>query len=300
MSTKKTVTIGIPAYNEGNNIRYLIEDILSQISDQFQISKIIVSSDGSTDNTVSSIEALNLPIVTVFDNKDRQGQSARQNQIIKQCQSDILVLLNADILIKDKRFIEKLIAPIVSGDADLTSSSMLSVLPKTSFESIMNVAVKTKNMVYEGYNHGNNVYTCHGAARAFSKKLYSVFTFKNSIGEDAYSYFFAKTNGFKYAYAKDTCAYIRYADNLKDHTKQSLRFFDSIEKSKEEFGKHIVNKEYEIPYVYYFQPLIKSLVSNPFEIIAYIFIYIFLRVESLFKKENKNMWSVATSSKNVR
>ena len=52
------VTIGIPAYNEENNIIPLLTSLVNQKTSQVVVEKIIVMSDGSSDNTVGSVKLL--------------------------------------------------------------------------------------------------------------------------------------------------------------------------------------------------------------------------------------------------
>jgi len=115
------ITIGIPALNEEFNIGALLDSLLKQKQEGFCIKKIIISSDGSTDNTVSIVNSYKDRRVKVIDNKVRKGVAVRQNQLIDHANTDILVLLDADITVADPKFLKKLIAPIKAGKADLCS-----------------------------------------------------------------------------------------------------------------------------------------------------------------------------------
>ena len=55
---KPTVTIGIPSYNEAQNIGQLLESLLKQVSNSYILEKIIVCSDGSTDDTEQVVKKL--------------------------------------------------------------------------------------------------------------------------------------------------------------------------------------------------------------------------------------------------
>jgi glycosyltransferase involved in cell wall biosynthesis len=299
MSKKVTITIGIPAFNEEANIGHLLHDILKQNLQGYVLKEIIVSSDGSTDNTIKILNSIKSSVLKIVDNKDRQGQSARQNQIIDMTDTEVLVLLNADILITDPDFITKLIQPIVNG-TDLTSSA-LEILPGRNFiEKSLQVGLEAKNMVFERLRSGNNIYTCHGAARAFSKKLYKDFRFKDSVGEDAYSYLYAKSYGYTYSYVKDAIAYIRYADNFEDHKKQSLRFRQSQRQFKKEFGERLIKQEYAIPLNSYIMPGINIMITKPLLMLAYSSLFLRSFIESRFAPQISNTWSISKSSKTVR
>src|SRR3989344_3457572 len=98
---KTTITIGIPAYNEEGNIGQLLTSLAKQEFTHVVLSEIIVFSDASTDKTVSIIKNLPMKRVHVIDGNKRRGKSNAMNKIIKATASDILVLLDADILIRD-------------------------------------------------------------------------------------------------------------------------------------------------------------------------------------------------------
>jgi len=228
MENKKiTIDIGIPAFNEEANIGFLLASLLSQEQSNIDIKRIIVNSDGSTDKTVEIAKSISSNTIEVIDNKDRQGIAKTQNQLLGKAESDVLVLLDGDIFIKDKYFISKLVQPIISGQADLTSTNYLAVKPRTVLEKVLAAGLEIKNKTFKDYKKGNNLYTCHGTARAFSRKLQKNFKFTCDIGEDMFCYLYAKQNNYKYFFVDDTYVYIKLPETITDHKKQSYRFLDS-------------------------------------------------------------------------
>src|ERR1041385_4839945 len=97
---KPNILIGIPAYNEEANIGELLKHILSQRQINFNISKIIVISDGSTDKTVAIVSKFKNKKITLINYKKRKGQISRQNEIIKMMakNDEFLLLFEADTL----------------------------------------------------------------------------------------------------------------------------------------------------------------------------------------------------------
>lgn len=300
MTNKPTVTIGIPAYNEEANIGYLLNELLGQKQEGYEIEKIIVASDGGNDKTNEIVSKFKSNGVKLIRGRLRKGAPARQNQIIKLCNSDILVLLNADIAVYDEHFLARLIAPIIKQGADLVSGSLIPIAPKTLTEKILYVSFFFKKSMYEKYNGGRNVYTCQGPARAFSKRLYKGFKFGNVTAEDAYSYFYCNMLGFKYFYAKEAQAYFKLPDNIRDHEKQSVRFFYSKKKFSHEFGKKFVEAEYKLPYISGILILMKYLFKHPINFTFYLFIVVLMRIKSFFAKGITGMWKISPSSKALR
>lgn len=297
---KPTVTIGIPAYNEEANLKYLLEDLLRLDTSGFILKNIIVNSDGSTDKTASIAKEFTKKSVLVIDNKQRHGVSKIQNQIFMKTNSDILVLLNADIMIKDKKFLKKLIQPIIENKAELTCSNMEELKSSTFIGDVLNFSMKFKMAAFKKYKHGNNIYTCRGTARAFSKKIYKKIEFKESIGEDAYSYLYTIFNKYRYKYINSAKAYYKLPTNFKDHERQSIRFLQSKNKFIKEFGDDFIKENYSISTKLLAQTAIKYFFKNPIHITSYFVIYYCLKIKSIFNAKLNNQWEISKSSKNLR
>ena len=110
------ITVGIPAYNEEKNIAKIIVE-LKKVVDQ-----IIVCDDGSTDST--SIIAESLGAIVIKHPKNSGYGSAIRSIFLKarEINSKVLVTIDADGQHKIED-IEKVIKPIVDGQADISIGS---------------------------------------------------------------------------------------------------------------------------------------------------------------------------------
>ncbi len=298
MNKFPSVTIGIPAYNEAENIGSLITSILNQDFHNFNLVKIIISSDNSSDDTVKISKSFDENIIDVFDNKTRKGVAFRQNQIIQSSNTDVLILLNADIKIKQKDFLWRMIMPIVSSDADLTSCNLAALEPRTFIGKIMVFSFSLGNRVFVEMRGGHNLYTCHGAVRAFSKRFYKDLEFEESVGEDAYSYLDCLAKGLTYRYVANATAFIRWPENAEDQYHQSLRFHQSKKILSKKFGEKLVHKEYKIPKQKVLISVIKFYFFHPVHALIYTLFYFYTKLSSLFNKHD-NTWKVSISSKKL-
>lgn len=296
---KITVTVGIPAYNEEANLTYLLEDLLDQKEKRVKLKKIIVYSDGSTDRTIEQVNKIKDSRLEIIQERIRKGQAYAQNQIIKKTSSDILVLLNADIVIKDRLFLEKLVHPIVAKKADLTSAKVQELYPVTFIQKLLDLSMKFKKYTFESYKKGDNIYTCHGRARGFSRRLYKSIFFKHSGGEDAFSYLFCKFHRFSYTFVKDAEVFYKLPSNFSDHERQSLRFYRSQEYLSQEFNKNFVRSEYRLPQSLVLKSILKFLSTNPL-IVVYFFLTSIMKIKSLLKRQLNETWDISVSSKIVR
>lgn len=299
---KLTLTVGIPAYNEGKNIRGLIKDLSKQRTNLATIDKIIVVSDGSTDDTAVMASNSKKRHILLFKGDKRRGKAARENEIIGMSSSDILILLDADIVIYDTKFFDKLIAPIVAGMAEMTSSAIQPLSPRTFFEKIFFISTKLKEILYLQFKNGNNVYTCYGPARAFARKFYKKLNFSSSEGEDMFSYFSCLDLGYKFKNIPAAITYYRLPTTFADHCKQSIRYHRAQKHMNKYFNQKIVLAQQTIPFAVYLKAFFRSLpiiLKNPFYCGLYLLVLTYTKIISKTKYQNIDNWNVA-SSKLVR
>lgn len=299
MSDKKIIiNVGIPAYNEENNIADLIKDLLNQRIDFANLEKIIIISDASTDKTAVVARRFRNHNILIIGKNKRKGKAARSNEIIKISQSDILILLDADIAIKDHKFLEKLIKPLVAGQAEMTSSAIAPLSPRTFFEKILFVSAKLKEVLYSQFKNGNNIYTCYGPARAFSKKFYQKLNFLTSEGEDMFSYFSCLDAGFKFKNIPQAVTYYRLPSTFTDHRRQSIRYHRAQKNMNKYFNEKIILEEQTIPVSVYLKSLIKALpiiLKHPQYISLYLLILGYMKIISRTKYQVTDSWNVSTS-----
>lgn len=294
---KLSLTIGISALNEEGNIGYLVQSLLKQKFDNIKLDKIIVQSDGSTDKTSEIVRSIKSAKVHLIDNKKRAGLAHRYNQLIKLTNSDVLVLLNADILPKNDNFIKNLVAPVVTGKADMTAAKIEPVKPSNFFENMIAVSMQLKDEVFDQLNKGDNIYTCHGPARAFNKAAYSKMRFPDSVGEDAFSYLYVVSKGLKFKYVKNSVAIYKLPDNFKDHRKQSVRFQHSITRFQPHFDSQFIERQYMIDYPQLAKTTLKYCMKYPLEMISYLVLTGYLKVDSMVSGPTANQFQTASSSK---
>lgn len=295
---KKTIAIGISAYNEENNIQELLLDILNQRLQAASIEHIIIVSDGSTDRTALVAKFIKDPKIKIKKGITRQGKAARQNEIISKCQSDILIFMDADISIEDHQFIAKLISPIIEKKAEMTSSSISPLNPQTFFEQVLYVSSKIKGILFSQYKNGNNVYTCYGPARAFSKKFYRKLRFQTSNGDDMYSYFLCRELGYRFQNIPGAISIYKLPSTLRDHSKQSIRYHQAKNQIKKYFDTDLVKNEQKIPLTVYIVTLFKALpiiLKYPIHTTIYFLILASILIRSLSKYQAMENWNATTT-----
>lgn len=108
-----SVTAIIPAYNEEKTIG----NVLDVVSESPLINEIIVVSDGSWDNTANIAKAYGIKVIEL---KNNIGKGGAIKAGLVECNSDIVLLLDADLIGLKKNHIYDLVNPIIYENIDMT------------------------------------------------------------------------------------------------------------------------------------------------------------------------------------
>jgi glycosyltransferase involved in cell wall biosynthesis len=110
-------SVVIPTYNEASDIGETIACVLAQTRRALDV---IVVDGGSVDGTVEKLRALSSGgRVTIVEEGRRRGVAAARNAGLRLAKGDVVVILNADVLLPPD-FLARL-AEIYQGDVDLLS-----------------------------------------------------------------------------------------------------------------------------------------------------------------------------------
>ena len=253
----KRVTIGIPSYNEEENISNLIKSIIElnkseswsakrdhdpsqrgNINDNdnnttrsngidsikdFAITEIIISDD-SSDRTCSIVEGMAAEYSSVniklLHHDIRRGVSAAWNEIFKEAKGDIIVLYDADIKI-DTNTTACLVESIRNG-IGLCASNIIPLLQEKSTVS------RASGFIAEWLRWvRKNIltqYTVMGRALSISSSVAKMISIpEDVIALDLYLQCKVLELGFNVVYNDLALAYFRPPDNMADFSSQVLR-----------------------------------------------------------------------------
>ncbi|NLT68628.1 MAG: glycosyltransferase family 2 protein [Acidobacteria bacterium] len=172
MNSDPRIIIVLPAYNAARTLEKTYADIPKE-----KISKIILVDDVSQDQTVEVARALGLSVVIHIQNRGYGGnQKTCYLEALKEG-ADVVVMLHPDHQY-DSRLVPELVAPILSGDADMVMGSR--ILNGRALEGGMplwkyaanRVLTEAENIVY-----GTKLTDCHSGFRAYSRRLLSTVPF---------------------------------------------------------------------------------------------------------------------------
>jgi len=104
----------IPAFNEEKTVG----DVICVLQESPAVDRIIVVSDGSEDKTVES--ALDYKGVEVIDLLDNRGKGGAIKAGLDRCSSEIILILDADLIGLNFEHVNALLKPVQEGSALMT------------------------------------------------------------------------------------------------------------------------------------------------------------------------------------
>lgn len=302
---KRTVTIGIPAFNEEANIGYLLESLIKQKEEDFKIDKIIISSDGSTDRTVEVVKSVKDSRIKLLDNKKRRGQANRQNQLVKLATSDIFVLLEADTLPANNYFLKNLLQPMMVNkkhNIGIIFGNSIPLNPKSFFENIMYFKAALKGRIFLNYESKSWVGASGHRGRAFSKKLVKKISWVDNAPEDTYSFLLCKQIGHEIVYAPKAKIYHRLPVNFKDYYRQYTKFIRGRQALLQYFSQNEIVElnNYKFPISASINELIKAVIKNPLMMFLYMCTLLMVHLRNLRKENFDPLLDVYMSTKKLK
>ncbi len=299
MKNKKVgIAIGISVYNEANNIEALLNSLLKQKNKSFNLEKILIVIDGSTDQTFNKIKKVKSPLLQIINGEKRLGKSTRTNQIFSLLENEIVLLLDGDIHIYDDYLIEELIKPMLNNkNIQLTAGNDIPVNPKNWTERIANKGIQIWKDVRDNKKNAD-IYYCGGPVRAFGKKLYKKIILPDSSQENSYAFLFCIQEGFEFKYAESAKIYYRTPSILIDFAKQTLRFLQSEKVQKNYFGDSLVRRYYVINNFDRLGSLMRNIIKDPLFTAQFFLFDLIMKVVNLFMPiKDGSVWENISSTK---
>lgn len=304
MKTQKnkviSLSVGICALNEEQNIGHLLSAVFAQKQEGFTIKEVIVVSDGSTDKTTEKVAAFQSEgKIKLIPGKQRLGKATRMNYICSHAKGNAILMLDADITIKSPTVIRDLVSA-------LHSSEKIGLVcgraePKSA-QTFMEHCVIASYEAYDNFrsqlHNGNNPYSAEGRIMLISKEFAKFIDIPASMyAVDNYLYFLCKAKTFEFRYVKSATVFFRAPRTLHDQIRQNTRFVARNFKLQSVFGD-IVQEEYAVPRIIRYRAFVTTFVREPFFSASILIINIYCKFLARIKWKNLNsQWNIASSTK---
>jgi dolichol-phosphate mannosyltransferase len=122
MHRNKDISVVSPAFNEGENLPHLVDQVEQAMSTVRQSWEFIIVDDGSTDNSLDVLRSLmpRKPFLRVVSLSRNSGQSAAVEAGIRNAHGQIIAMLDSDLQ-NDPKEIPRMVGLIVEGKCDFVN-----------------------------------------------------------------------------------------------------------------------------------------------------------------------------------
>ena len=216
MTTKITCCVGVIAFNEEKNIRFILEALAEQRLQTCDIREIVVVSSGCSDDTeniVASIARSN-PMIRLIAQKEREGKASAINLFLAGAQGDVVVVESGDT-IPDEMAIENLVRPFLDPEVGMTGAHPI---PVNSEETFMGYTV---NLFWRLHHEMALEHPKLGELIAFRNVVREIP--KNTAVDEASIEAIITGAGGRIHYAKDAIVHNKGPETAGDFLKQRRR-----------------------------------------------------------------------------
>ncbi|MDO8551723.1 MAG: glycosyltransferase [bacterium] len=300
MKKKISVSVGIPAYNEEDNIGLLLKEVLEQEEKDFVFREILIVSDGSNDKTVEEAKKVSDPRIKIFDNKTRQGKASRLNEIFNMADGELLVLFDADIQIISTKTIYNLVSVYKENpNTGLLCGNAIPAKGESMVQKAVASSVAGYDLFRREWHKGNNIYSCKGPLMALARNFYLQASIPIDVfGNDAYIYLLSKSLGFGFKFVESAPVGYRLPSTFYDQVKQNQRFISSRRRLRKYFEEALINREYAAPKIKVYKALLKQFLKSPFYSLLIFLINFYCRLALRFTNKGvETKWIVIKTTK---
>lgn len=296
---KSTLTVAIPAFNEQVNISALLYSLIEQKNKINNLKEIVVYSDASTDNTHQIVREISKKhtVVKLKAGKQRKGKYARMSDIFKDCTSDVLVILDADIKLVGTDFLDKL-TEIFKKDykATMIAAHQVLIRPKTIIGKILHTQFVMWDFIrwsVPEYDNANNFY---GSATAFRGDFARTLSIPTNLSDPhLYIYLMAdRHKGFRYARNAEILQ--QPISTWKDFNKFLHRTLGKKDPELEKLMDVNTETVHLIPWKYKLKGLYKAFLWQPIYIFPALLVTLYMKLQPQ-KVDDTPIWNIVTSTK---
>ena len=210
------VSIGVPIYNESENIEELIESILAQVD--IDVSEVIFIASGCTDDSVKKVKSYvkENPHFVLIEEARRNGKATAINLFLARASGDIRVILSSDIVL-DKNCLSYLIGPFQQEDIGMTGAHAVPVSNSIGF-------VFSLNRVLWGINNQFNKKNPKLGEAVACRATIGKIPCDTAVDEASIEAFFSARN-YRLYYEEKALIYNMCPITLRDLVFQRIRIF---------------------------------------------------------------------------
>ena len=288
------VTIGIPTFNEEQNILTFLRSLETSTSNNYPISEVIISDD-SCDNTPKIIDEFTKNSsmnVRFIHHDERRGTAAAWNEIFEESNGDIIILYDADIILGQNCTHE--LVKKTRGKVGLCASNQK---PIKARGLLGRASLFISEWLESIRSQGLSQYTVMGRALSIHSELAKKISIPpDIIAIDLYLQCKVIENGFDVFYNENALIYFSPANNMPDFISQILRAANG----------HRQIRNYLRTFKFHTSPnvtlteTVRNICNDPSGALSLLACYALIPFYILkLKGINSSKWHIATSTKST-
>ncbi|MGA7010027.1 MAG: glycosyltransferase [Nitrososphaeraceae archaeon] len=291
----QTVTIGIPSFNEMNNIEALLNSIMTGDNSGFEILEIIISDD-STDATPTIVENFSKfnkeYKIQLLHHDSRRGAANAWNEIISNASGNVIVFYDADV-IPASNCTKELISHI-SNNVGICASNPKPI-PGNGMAT--NGSMFTNKWLESVRVRQLSQYTVMGRGLAVQSNVAKKIKIpRDIIAIDLYLQNVVINLGYEIVYDPSAIVHFRPANTLEDFASQVLRANNGHKQVTSIYGKTEHHLNYKIALFEGLRNVVKDPIGAASVFLCCLMIpYYKWRIRDL----NSPLWHTALSTKNT-
>ena len=288
------VTIGIPTFNEEQNILSFLRSLEANTSNNYIISEVIISDD-SSDNTPKIIDEFTKSSsmnVRFIHHHERRGTAAAWNEIFEESTGDIIILYDADIILGQNCTHE--LASKIQGKVGMCASNQKPIQVRGLLGRASFFISKWLESIR---NRGLSQYTVMGRALSIYSDLAKKISIpKDIIAIDLYLQCKVIEHGFDIFYNENALIYFYPANNMSDFISQVLRATNGHRQIHDYLSRFKIRLSPNVALI----ETIRNISDDPSGALSLVTCYTLIPFYILkLKGINSSKWDIARSTKSI-
>jgi len=265
-----TVTIGIPTFNEEDNIHFLLNCLLKQKGIHTKIEKIHIVDDASTDRTVEQINSFRDQRIVLTRHKKRLGQTNAQNFIFQNAATDVVIILEADTYPAENNYIDLMVLPFLKNPAISFVQGNIRPLPSHTLigKVLYKQAEVFNNLVIQNNAFLYPISTGRGG-RAFKKILYKKLRWPAGVPDDDYAVLWCINNNFTRFFQRNAHCYYQRPQTFADYIKEKQKIYNIEPAVRKFFSENVIKQYFLVPKKTQYRLIFTLLKESPLTFCVY-------------------------------
>ena len=238
-----SVSILIPAYNEGKTITKTIKSVLNLDYPKDKL-EIIVINDSSTDNTADMVKKFK-EVKLIYNKHRGAGKASALNMGLKYAKGELFDVIDADSEI-EKNSLKNLISYFEDNKTGSVISSIKIRNPKNIYHHIQRLEYILATFIRKLMSKIDTLHITPGVLSVYRTKLIKKlggFDEKN-ITEDLEIALRLRANNYSVKMSPDSITYTRIPSDFKELWHQRIRWFRGFIYNNLKYKKMFMNKKY--------------------------------------------------------